>query len=353
MTQRWDAPDAALLRRILADPPRPPRLAAPRTIFFRDVYFDATSGELRQRGARCRLRFIANGDRSLTILLPSADGKGTRVHSRISERDAAAAFAGDSPAAARLRSLTDPARLAPWIERDVERIWRTRRVPLLRLPLCDLAGDIVTARRGDLSASLTELAICPRPWGHASARRLAATLESAFPLRPVPSGHDPLLRAQAALDAVEGELAARELRGEREVALVAVEHGRIGLYRSGAELRLPVHSGSGEEACRAALRELAGTGEGQLRLLGVVPRSGDRVPLEVWTARRLHQSSTNGAPLQWFAPAELIARVGSPLLRDPGTLAALTIAARSPLVPEWSGAPFGDVETVSSDPDDG
>ena len=341
MTQRWDAPDAAFLQRILAHPPRP--LGAARLVLFRDVYFDTAAGDLRQRGVRCRLRFIANGDRSLTIWLPD----GTRMRSPVREGDAMAALVGNSPAAARLRALTDPTRLASWIERDVERIWRTRRAPFIRLPLCDLAGDIITARRGDLSAGLAELAICPRPWGHVAGRRLAAALESAFPLRR--AGNDPVVRAQAALDAVEGESIARELRGEREVAIVAVEHGRIGLYRAGAELRMPVHRGSGEEACRAALRQVVGTGEGQLRLLGVVPRAGDRVPLEVWTARRLRQSSTNGERLQWFAPAELMARVGSPLLRDPGTLAALTVAARSPLLPEWSGATFDDGDATRSD----
>ncbi len=341
MTQRWDAPDEALLRRILADPPR--SLGAAHSVLFRDVYFDTGAGDLRQRGLRCRLRFVANGDCSLTLWFPD----GTRLQSPVRENDAAAALVGDSPAAARLRALTDPTRLASWIERDVERIWRTRRAPLVPLPLYDLAGDIITARRGDLSARLAELKICPRPWGQAAARHLAAALESAHSLRP--AGGDPVLRAQAALDAVEGESIARELRGEREVAIVAVEHGRIGLWRSGAELRIPVHRGSGEDACRAALRQVVGTGEGQLRLLGVVPRSGDRVPLEVWTVRRLHQSSTNGERLQWFAPAELLARVGSPLLRDPGTLAALTVAARSPLLPEWSGAPFGEVESAGSD----
>ena len=127
---------------------------------------------------------------------------------------------------------------------------------------------------------------------------------------------------------------------EREIALIAVEHGRVGLRRHGSELRLPVQEGSGEETCRAVLRRLVGSGEGQLRLLGIVPRAGDGVPLEVWTARRLRRNSGNGEGLQWFAPADLIARVGSPVLRDPATLAALTVASRSPLVPEWSGMSF-------------
>src|SRR5439155_11630004 len=215
----------------------------------------------------------------------------------------------------------------------------------IAVPLCDVVVDGIVLRRGEVVATLTELSVHPRPWGQGAAGRVARALEAAVPLRP--AGNDPLQRALRALDAVEAEGIGRELRGEREVALVAVEHGRVGLCRSGAELRLPVHRGSGEAACRAALRELLGSGEGQLRLLGVVPRSGDRVPLEVWTARRLHRHSSNGETLQWFAPADLVARVGSPLLRDPGTLAALTVAARSPLVPEWSGASFG--HTTSDD----
>jgi len=132
-----------------------------------------------------------------------------------------------------------------------------------------------------------------------------------------------------------------------ELALIAVEHGRLGLCRLGAELRVPVDQGSGEADCRAALRRIVGSGEGSLRLLGVVPPAGDRAALEVWTARRVRGNS----PLQWFAPAELLERVGSPVLRDPATLAALTMAARSPLIPEWSGAAFG-VEAGDAAPED-
>jgi polyphosphate kinase len=271
---------------------------------------------------------------------------GSYSESRLQEVDVARALAGDSPPARRLRALTDPARLAAWLEREVERTSQTFRFSTVPLPLGDVVADVVTARRAELTARLFELAVRPRPWGRAAGRRLGAELEGAFQLRP--SGPDPVPRVLAALDAVEGESIARELRGEREVALVAVEHGRIGLWRAGAELRLPIAKGSGEEACRAALRELVGGGEGQLRLLGVVPRTGDRVPLEVWTARRLHHNSTPGT-IQWFAPAELVARVGSPILRDPGTLAALTVAARSPLLPEWSGTPFGEGDSEDTD----
>ncbi len=342
MTPRWDAPDKDTLRRVLADSTR--RFGPPRSLFFRDVYFDTSAGDLRQRGARCRLRVAPNGEQWLRVWLPD----GSHSESRLQELDVTRALAGDSPPARRLRALTDPGRLAAWVEREVERTWRTYRLRGLLVPLGDVVTDVVTARRAELTAHLFELTVRPRPWGHGAARRFGAELEAAFRLRPAAT--DPLPRVQAALDAVEGESIARELRGEREVALVAVEHGRIGLSRAGAELRLPIAKGSGEAACRAALRELVGGGEGQLRLLGVVPRTGDRVPLEVWTARRLHRNSTPGS-FQWFAPAELVARVGSPILRDPGTLAALTVAARSPLLPEWSGAPFGEGEDPDAAPE--
>ena len=341
MILRWEAPDAATLRRVLVDV-FPSTIAAVRSTHFRELYFDATDGDLRARGGRCRLRFTADGDRRLTVWQPD----GTRFDERVREVDAAAALNGTSAPAVRLRALIDPSRLATWIERDVDRSWRTLRLPVLAIPRCDVIADVIVLRRGEIVATLAELSVRPRRWGRAVAGRVARALAAVGgPLRP--TGNDPVQRAVAALDAVAAGGIGRELRGEREVAVVAVEHGRVGLCRSGSELRLPIYRGSGEAACRAALRQLLGNGEGQLRLLGIVPRSADRVPLEVWTARRVHRHSSNGETLQWFAPADLVARVGSPMLRDPGTLAALTVAARSPLVPEWSGAPFGDVTETS------
>src|SRR2546428_3332977 len=80
MILRWDAPDAATLRRLLADPPRPTSLAPGRlrTTHFRDVYFDTSAGELRQRGARCRLRFTAGGGSRRTPRPPAAPRGGER-----------------------------------------------------------------------------------------------------------------------------------------------------------------------------------------------------------------------------------------------------------------------------------
>jgi polyphosphate kinase len=313
MRQRWDVPDAARLAQLLDHPPAAGlRLAAPQVESFRDVYCDTPEGELRERGARYRVRLTTTGQRQPTVWLPG----GARLEGEAAEVG--------------LRGLLDPARLAPWIELDVTREIRAIQLAIVRLPLCRLTGDTIAVRRGELNARIWELAI-EGPAARALQRRILRTFE----LRAV--GDDVVQRAQAALNDAEAQRAARELRGERELALVAVEHGRLGLCRLGAELRIPVDKGSGEAACRAALRRLVGNGEGQLRLLGIVPPTGERATLEVWTVRRLHGNET----LQWFSPAELLDRVGSPLLRDPATLATLTLAARSPLLPEWSGMAFG------------
>lgn len=338
MTLRWEAPDADSLRSILAAflPAEPPR----RT-YLREVYFDTPDRALRARGARCRVRFLADGSGRLTVWPPA----GRRLDAPIGRADVAAALTGDTGPALRLRALSDPGRLAPWLERDVDRAWRTVRLPIIGMPVYDVVAETIALRRGELRAPLHELALRPRLWlgGRAAARRMARSLEADFALRP--AGVDPVERADRALAAAEARILARDLRGEREVAVVAVEHGRLGLRRAGTDLRLPAHAGSGADACRAVLRQLVGSGEGQLRLLGVVPPMGDRVPVEVWAARQLRRNSGAGGPaggLQWFQPADLLARVGSPVLRDPGTLAALAVAARSPLLPEWSGLAFGD-----------
>lgn len=349
MSLRWAAPDVESLRRILADPPRTAwslSAGAPRSIYYREIYLDTSERELQQRRARCRIRFAADGRRSLTVWLPD----GERLETWIREADTMAALAGAYEPALRLRALTEIKRLSIWFERDVDRACRTLRLPLLFLPVCDLIADTITLRRGEVITRSCEVALRAPVWGRPLVGRIGLALESTAMLRR--AGADAVLRAMAALDAAEAEGHARELRGEREVVLVALEHGRLGLCRHGAELRLPTTAGSGEAACRSALRDLAGSGEGQLRLLGIVPPTGDRAAIEVWAARQLHRNSGSSArtSVQWFAPADLLARVGSPVLRDSRTLAALTVAARSPLLPEWSGAALSDESSADAAP---
>jgi len=134
MTRQWDVPDAATLGQLIDHPPAAGfRVSAVQTTYFRDVYYDTPDGELRQRGGRYRMRFTADGKQHLTVWFPD----GTRLDTPGTDAEVIAA---------RVRALVDPAKVAPWIERDVARRWRTIGLPLVRLPLCDFVGDSITVR---------------------------------------------------------------------------------------------------------------------------------------------------------------------------------------------------------------
>ena len=332
--RRWDVLDAARLEQLVAAPlPLGLRPGPTRQTFYRDLYFDTAGGDLGRRGASCRLRFDA-GDRRFLAL----DLAGVSYETQVAELEPAHVLAGDSEPARRLRALVDPIRLALAAELEVERRSRVARLPLLLIPQFMLAYDAVTPRGGGSLPAFHELVVSRQPWGVISAARFARALERDYGVTPARVSR---VERGAQLVAAEGTEAVGTAVGRR-VALLAVAHGRMALYRSGTALELPLGDGGGEEACRSVLRRVFGSVEGELRLLGVVPAAGCRPAIEVWLARRLRRDLTAvpPSPLQWFAPQDIVARVGSPVLRDPVTLAAMAVAARSELVPEWSTTPL-------------
>jgi len=338
---RWDVPSAARLAELVAAPlPLGLAAARPRRTFHRDLYFDTPAGDLRRRGITCGMRFDVDDRRELAL-----DVGTVRYVTPVVELEPREAFRGDAEPARRLRALVDPERLVLVCELEVERQLRGARLPIVLLPQLELAYDTVTVRGTDPSPVFRELVITRRPWCMIPAGRLARSIERRYGLAP------------AALDRVERartlrlalETAHGPTQDARQIAVLAVAHGRLALWRSGAALELPLETGGGEEACRRAMRRLFGSVEGETRLIGVV-RAADRRPaVEVWLVRRLRRNLTAAPPggLQWFTPADVIARVGSPVLRDPTTLSALAVAARSELVPEWSAAPLAPAQPTA------
>ncbi|MGH7483931.1 MAG: polyphosphate kinase 1, partial [Longimicrobiales bacterium] len=69
--------------------------------------------------------------------------------------------------------------------------------------------------------------------------------------------------------------------------------------------------------------------QGRVRLLGTSSGVGARPALEVWLVEEI--ASGDGDGIEWVALDELLARAGSPGLRDARTLAALHVLARSGL----------------------
>ncbi|HLB82769.1 MAG TPA: polyphosphate kinase 1 [Gemmatimonadales bacterium] len=335
---RWDVPSAARLAQLVAAPLPLGLSAGPswRT-FHRDLYFDTPTGDLRRRDITCRMRFDVDDHRTLTL-----DVGVVRYVAQTVEIEPRDAFHGDADPARRLRALVDPGRLVLACELEVERDLRGARLPIVPLPQFAIAYDTVTVRGTDPPPVFCELALTRRPWSVIPVGRFARALERRYGI------------ARASLDLVERartvrlalDTAAGPAPEARQIAVLAVAHGRLALWRSGAALELPLEPGSGEEACRRAMRRLFGSVEGEPRLIGVV-RAADRRPaVEVWLVRRLRRNLTAAPPggLQWFTPPDVVARVGSPVLRDPTTLAALAVAARSELVPEWSAGPLEQVQ---------
>jgi len=333
---RWDVPSAARLAELVAAPlPLGLAAGAARRTFHRDLYFDTPAGDLRRRGVTCRLRFGVDDRRTLALEM---DMGAHRYVAPVVELEAEDAFRGDAEPARRLRALVDPQRLVLVCELEVERELRSARLPVVPVPQLDLAYDTVTVRGSDPPPVFYELAITRRPWGVIPVGRFARSLERRSGL--VRASLDRVERASTlrlapdAADAVAHDT--------RQIAVLAVAHGRLALWRSGAALELPLEPGSGEEACRRAMRRLFGNAEGETRLIGVVRAANRRPAVEVWLVRRLRRNLTAAPPggLQWFTPADVVSRAGSPVLRDPTTLSALAVAARSELVPEWSATPL-------------
>src|SRR3989441_1762359 len=335
---RWDIPSAEALRARLADPlPLGLRAGPARRRFLAALSAAPPAGALRRRDIACRVRFAAEDRRTLVLegLRP-----GRPEAAEVAELDAAAIFAGGSGPARRLRALVDPTRLVPSVELETERRIRLVRRALMPWPEVEFVVDVVTVRSTEAAPVFRELALRRLPWGTVGVARLGTALADRHGLHRVAT--DRRARAAELLAALETGALARSVQGQREVAIIAVADGRMAFRRKGDGLQLLVVEGGGEEGCRRAMRQLLGTAEGQVRLLGTVPATERRPVLEVWVARRLRRDLTAASrPLQWFTPRDIVGRVGSPVLREPKTLAALAVAARSPLVPEWSGSLVG------------
>ena len=328
---RWSVPSAERLNELLAAPPPLGLRAGPtQRTFHRDLYFDTPDGDLHRRGATCRLRFGVDDRRALALDVAGV----AQCESRVGELEPRHIFGGDAEPARRLRAIVDPGRLVLQVELEIERRIRPAHLPVVPVPQFVLAYDTITARvgGGEGPCEFHELAVSRRPWSVIPTARFARAIERRYGV------------TRASADRVARTTALRTAPPSlaRQTAVLAVAHGRLALCRSGAALRLPLEDGGGEDACRRAMRRAFGSVEGEVRLLGVVPAADRGVAIEVWLVRRLRRDLTAVPPgaLQWFAPQDIVARVGSPVLRDATTLSALAVAARSELVPEWSAAPL-------------
>jgi polyphosphate kinase len=319
----------------LRDAALPPGLRSdvPLRSFHRDIYLDTTDQTLLARRVSCRVRIRADDRRVLTLFIGGGPGGGVeRYESEVPELDPRQALEGTSDPARRLRGLVDPAVLKPRIELEVERWSRTASAGLLRrTPRFAFLYDASTIRHGGVARSFEELQVRRISPGSPHLEAVAQALERQHGLRPiVVPRHE---RAAQLFEVLAAEVAARMLSAQTAVVLLALEEGKVAFLDQEGSFTLPVARGSGEEAARHLLRYVTGSGVGDLSLLGSLPPSEDRDGLEVWVARRIRGGGEAGPTrLSWIPAAEAAAKVGTPEIRAPETLAALAVATRANLL---------------------
>ncbi len=319
----------------LRDAPLPPGLrgAPPSRSFHRDIYLDTADRALIQRGVSCRVRIRADDRRLLSLFI----GGGTsvsveRYEAEVEELDPRHALEGNSEPARRLRGLVDPSILRPQVELEVERWSRiASRGFFFPEPRFAFLYDACTVRHAGLTRTFEELPVRRLYTGAPRLEQVAAALEREHGLRPLILPRHERATQLALVMAAEG--AARMLSSQTAVVLLALDEGRVAFLEHEGAHALPVARGSGEEAVRHLLRYVTGSGVGTLALLGSLPATEDRDALEVWVARRIRMDGESGPTrLEWVPVGEAVARIGTPEIRAPETLAALAVATRANLL---------------------
>lgn len=331
---RAEVPSLELLNRMVsATLPLGLRAGPIEQTFHRDVYFDAEDWTLRRQGVTCRFRVRLDDRRLLTVRsLGRTEGAAVLVMPQTFEADVAElsgeqAIAGTSDPARRLRAMIEPGLLAPRIAFETSRRWRRTHPRLFARAMFELAYDVVTVRRQQLSQSFQEVTLRRLREGRPELDAVAAALQQTYGLRPLLVGK--FERAEKLARELDAEGIVRAAQGHREVALIALEEDTIALRDDEAGLRVPVATGSGEEGSRHLLRTSFGSGDGQLRFLGLAPDPGDGSVLEIWLARRVRGQGAPQSGHRWLQLNEVLGQAGSPALREPRTLAALAVATQA------------------------
>jgi polyphosphate kinase len=336
---RGEVPSLELLNRMVLEPlPLGLRAESVERTFHRDVYFDASDWTLRRRGVSCRFRVRLDDRRFLTVRSLGRTEDAAMVvipqtfEAEVEELTGDQAVTGNSEPARRLRALIEPSRLLPRLEFETDRRLRRSRAGWFARARFEFLYDVVTVRSQDLSQTLQEVTLRRVHAGRPAFEAVVNALRDRYGLRPLLVGK--FERAEKLRQELEAETVARSTRGQREIVLIALEESTIALRHDRGTLSLPAAGGSGEEGVRHLLRDTFGSGDGQLRFLGLAPTVGDRAPLEVWLSRRVSAHGAAGGECRWLPLDEVLARVGSPALREPRTLAALAVAARADVFPD-------------------
>lgn len=297
----------------------------------RDIYYDTPTGDLEERGAAVRLRVHDDGRRTLLVDVwgqPGDDAGRNKVESEL-DAGQGSAFAGDSPAAARVRALTDPERLQPALELEVTRRHRGARYGEQSVDL-DVFYDTLVAHRQDLTVTLQELELRVPQAESDRLKGLVERLEAEYGVHVTLA--DRVSRVREVIEEQEVASLAGQIKAAREVVVLPVDRGEIGLQETERGLIAVTGPGHGAGAARQALRDALGKAGGQPRVIERVAGYGGMPALEIWLEEGFDRgeldTEDDEASLTWLSPEALSDLAGSRRLRDTRTLTAVNAFLR-------------------------
>ena len=358
---RFEVPSVEALDRLATHSmPGELRASPVRTEFCRDIYFDTITRDLERRGVTVRIRVWKGGARTLAVDVrerETEDGQIIRTRAEVPVDAAAPAaeiLAGQSEPAGILQSMIDPTRLSVQLEIESMRRLRHLRVEGAPEVEMEMVLDGVTLRHQDASAEFQEMELHITGAEVPRLDEMVRGLTDQFGARVTLATK--LSRARELLERVELGALEREVRGAREVAVIAHADGKIALVTGPEEgLRIPAGQGAGEAAVRHTLRTILGDSQGHVRLLGTSAGFGTRPAVEVWLVERVPEEPVESgkggsSKVVWLPLEEALALAGSPAVREARTLTALHFAARA-AIPKGSNVGWtARVQTRKSHP---
>jgi len=335
--RRFDVVSAEQLEK-LASQPLPLGLQATSTrVLYRDLYVDTDDDQLQRRGLTCRLRVGSNDRRLLTVFVGTSDDPAPprRYEAYVETADPRLALMSNAEPVRRLAAVVDFRLVQTRLELQVERVERAADPDWLGRPRLHLFYDRVHVRSGTSSRAFHQLTVRWRGWSRDAQRfeRCCADFQDSAGLRPIVAGTRE--RAQLLLKWMEREERGRARASDAGVALILMRGSEAAFFRRGNLLVLPFERGAGIGAARTLLDRCTRNAATDTRLLGKLSSIGPMPTVEVWTAELSPDSelTKDQGESVWLAPMEALDR--APELH-PDTLAALSVAVRSGLLPDAS-----------------